>query len=365
VAEEREAPGAEPANVPAEPEPPGSAAAPAASAEFEALLRGDPRRELGGLKALQRSAGNQAVIGLLRAVAPPDLGRPTRPGLAREPAPVAQGASSPLVDRGAAPAPGQMPVDEFLALVERRVKAIAERELAATIYRVAGCPWIDHWLAHYRGRPVAEVERAIRRYAPATASARTVDDYLDGIAERVTEGIRGWQATGQLPAAATAGGEAAAPGAVAGARAAAASPPVPAAAPGAAVARAPAGRPLEPAAQARMGSAFGADFAGVRVHTEAEGQAVAGREGARAVTAGSDIAFAAGRYAPGTPAGDALLAHELAHVLQQTGGPAVARLEDPLLEADADLAALDAVVDLHLPGGARRGAAARREGPGV
>ena len=76
------------------------------------------------------------------------------------------------------------------------------------------------------------------------------------------------------------------------------------------------------------------------------------------MTVGRDIAFAAGRYAPGSATGDALLAHELAHVVQQTGGPEVARLEDPLLEADADSAALDAVLGL-------RATAARRTGQGI
>ena len=48
--------------------------------------------------------------------------------------------------------------------------------------------------------------------------------------------------------------------------------------------------------------------------------------------------------------------------MQQTGGPEVARLEDPLLEADADSAALDAVLALHVPGHAPA-APPRRAGP--
>ena len=44
---------------------------------------------------------------------------------------------------------------------------------------------------------------------------------------------------------------------------------------------------------------------------------MAGELGARAVTVGEHVAFAPGEYRPGTPVGDALLAHELAHVGQQ------------------------------------------------
>lgn len=37
-------------------------------------------------------------------------------------------------------------------------------------------------------------------------------------------------------------------------------------------------------------------------------------------TTGSEIYFGAGRFNPGTPEGDRLLAHELTHTIQQTGG---------------------------------------------
>ena len=165
-----------------------------------------------------------------------------------------------------------MTLPAFFDVVEERVKAVAERELEDTIYRAAGCPWIDHWIAHYRGRSPDEVEAAIRRYAPSAATAATPDG-LRAVhrGARVADGIRGWQATGQLPAPAAAA--AAAPRRLGGRRA---SPPVPA------VARK--GRPLDGAASARFGAAFGADLSGVRVHTGAAGQALATRERARAVT---------------------------------------------------------------------------------
>ncbi len=62
---------------------------------------------------------------------------------------------------------------------------------------------------------------------------------------------------------------------------------------------------------------FARDFGNVRVHTDARAvQAL----GAQAVTSGTDIAFAPNRYAPATPEGCGLLAHELAHVVQQRQG---------------------------------------------
>ena len=61
----------------------------------------------------------------------------------------------------------------------------------------------------------------------------------------------------------------------------------------------------------------GPDFGTVRIHAGADADASARSMSAAAYTVGDDITFAAGRYQPETPAGRALLAHELSHVLQQ------------------------------------------------
>lgn len=68
-----------------------------------------------------------------------------------------------------------------------------------------------------------------------------------------------------------------------------------------------------------MESHFGHDFSGIRVHTDEKAARSASAMGSSAYTIGTDIAFAAGQYAPHTPAGRRLLAHELAHVQQQRG----------------------------------------------
>jgi len=105
--------------------------------------------------------------------------------------------------------------------------------------------------------------------------------------------------------------------------------PASAAAPGAAPLRRPAGNPLAAPLQADMGRRFGHDFSQVRVHTDSDAAKSARAMGAQAYTVGNDIAFAAGRFAPSSPAGRHLLAHELAHVVQQHGsaGKVQAKLE--------------------------------------
>lgn len=65
---------------------------------------------------------------------------------------------------------------------------------------------------------------------------------------------------------------------------------------------------------------LGADFSNVRIHRDSAADDAARAMNAEAFTFGADIAFAAGRYDPDSSAGSALLAHELAHVIQQRRG---------------------------------------------
>jgi hypothetical protein len=75
--------------------------------------------------------------------------------------------------------------------------------------------------------------------------------------------------------------------------------------------------PLDPATRSEMEASFGYDFGPVRLHTGGGAARSAKSLYARAYTVGRDIVFGAGAYAPGTPGGKRLLAHELAHVVQQ------------------------------------------------
>jgi hypothetical protein len=82
------------------------------------------------------------------------------------------------------------------------------------------------------------------------------------------------------------------------------------------------GRPLEPALQHDMGRRFGHNFSRVRVHSNAAAEQSAREVNAHAYTVGHNIVFGAGRFAPGLHDGRRLLAHELAHVIQQSAGDA-------------------------------------------
>lgn len=80
------------------------------------------------------------------------------------------------------------------------------------------------------------------------------------------------------------------------------------------------GAPLDRAARVALEPRFGHDFSAVRVHADPAAAGATARLGAEALTSAGHIFFAPGRYAPHTPEGRGLLAHELAHVVQQRQG---------------------------------------------
>jgi hypothetical protein len=106
------------------------------------------------------------------------------------------------------------------------------------------------------------------------------------------------------------------------------------------------GSPLDSPTRAFFEPRFGHDFSRVRVHTDARAAASAQAVNAFAYTVGQQIVFDAGQYAPETKAGRGLLAHELAHTVQQRNARAVAHGEELALggsgaphEREADEAA--------------------------
>ena len=105
-----------------------------------------------------------------------------------------------------------------------------------------------------------------------------------------------------------------------------------------------AGGPLAPDVLAEMEERFGADFGEVRVHDDTQAHRSATSLAAKAYTYGNDIVFNANRFAPHGREGRRLLAHELAHVVQQRrGGHAPVGNPDAFHERAADNAADTAV----------------------
>ena len=83
------------------------------------------------------------------------------------------------------------------------------------------------------------------------------------------------------------------------------------------------GQSLDTGLQAKMGQAMGADFSGVKVHTDSQSDQLNKSIQAKAFTTGQDVFFRQGSYEPSSRSGQELIAHELTHVVQQTGQKAI------------------------------------------
>jgi hypothetical protein len=92
-----------------------------------------------------------------------------------------------------------------------------------------------------------------------------------------------------------------------------------------------------------VGGSYGQPLGDVRVHYDDHAAALSRAVSARAFTVGNDIFFGAGEYRPDSAGGRELLAHELAHVVQQRGapgsGPLTVSQPDDALEREAEAAA--------------------------
>ncbi|MFT3718295.1 DUF4157 domain-containing protein [Pseudorhodoferax sp.] len=114
------------------------------------------------------------------------------------------------------------------------------------------------------------------------------------------------------------------------------------------------GMPLDDALRADFGARFGHDFGQVRVHRDAAAARSAQDVAALAYTVGPHIVFGAGRYAPHGGAGRRLLAHELAHVVQQSAAPPVllqrAEVRQGALRVEVDYSPIIRVTAADRPG---------------
>lgn len=86
-----------------------------------------------------------------------------------------------------------------------------------------------------------------------------------------------------------------------------------------------AGQPLDSGARSFLEPRLGHDLSRIRIHTDERASQSAEAVSALAYAVGADVVFRSGQYQPGTSAGRRLLAHELTHTIQQTGGAPLQR----------------------------------------
>jgi hypothetical protein len=312
----------------------------------------------------------------------------------------------PLVveDDAQSVAPHQMRKSTFIGLLRSETCTAADAVLKSVGHSTESCPYIAKWLAFYEKQSSEHVERAILKYAPETASARNAHQAIGLVVVRVRRATLAWAKTGkvsdlpddlaaQIPGQgffgavqkfASTGFGGALLGFIGGRKSEKSSdgnshenkdavdPAISrksngnAGAPPAHDANAVrsqlgSGRSLDSRVQSQMSTAFGQDFSTVRIHTDSTATKLSSNLNARAFTIGHDVAFASGEYQPGTPIGDALIAHELAHVVQQgaashnsatlmpksaIASPSTEESGASHLENDADLSAVGAVASI-------------------
>jgi len=304
-----------------------------------------------------RLAGKSASLGRTLGSVPVRIQRKAAEEEGSAPAVAAPGF---LIDDGAGQlGPGQMRKSDFLAALRARLFAPADASAAAAA-QPQNRSYLEGLLDTYGHKQAGDLESAICEYAPDARNATSARDYIPLVSDRLSrEGAGGGGGILQSIGGALSGIASGIAGGIGkafskvglftkaregGARSEAS--------PQAIQAQLSAGQALQGGVRTRMEAAFGHDFSRVRVHADASAAALSSRLNARAFTVGSQVAFAAGEYQPGTMVGDALIAHELAHVVQQEGAagrPATmpaepAKANYDALEQDADSSAVNAML---------------------
>jgi hypothetical protein len=277
---------------------------------------------------------------------------------------------------------GQMKKSDFLALLKSSTTITADVALAVAGKSIKSGPYIEKWLASYEEQDGQHIERALTKYAPEAARAHTAREYVVIINNRVERAVITWAKTGKLTGVpeelvrqfSGGGGAGGFLGALQGFASSGIGGSILGFLGGGVQRKARnggdttahdaasmqtqlgSGHALDSRVQSEMSSAFGYDFSHVKVHSDSQSAALSSSLDARAFTIGKNVAFASGEYQPGTMIGDALIAHELAHVVQQGGGRASTAAmaksagNTGQLEEDADLSAVGAVASMYAGG---------------
>jgi len=244
-----------------------------------------------------------------------------------------------LVDNDAEATSGQITRRSFLQKVHSTVVSVGDARLAPVGRSTKDCPYIQHWLARCETYSARALEHMVHLVARPTT--HSVDGYLSAIGATVAQRVDGWIAGGR-PESPESFERALSLLDIAGPVQRKRDPtlsrndsPLPMRV----IGQLGPGQALTGAGRQQMESGFGASFGDVRIHTDDAAGRVARDRGALAVTVGRHIVFAPGRYQPDSLDGRALLAHELAHTLQQRGANTFGAAAEQGYEQDADIAA--------------------------
>ncbi len=259
-----------------------------------------------------------------------------------------------IIEDGLPVGEGQVNRTPFMDKLAPAIESKAD-ELLKPSGRVAkDCPYLGFWVSYYREQSAAHIERAIAKYVKPEQTDLTGIE--TAILAHVGDAVAAWvdhgavKVPGEIDWRTKDDRVADAPGEGAVVQRMGADGQGAPAAPGSAAAirrQLTQGRPLDSGVRSRMERGFGTSFRDVRLHIDGHAARLADDYSARAFTVGQDVAFGRGQYQPGTLAGDALIAHELTHTLQQRGATEeAAQGGDASLEVDADTGAFRALTSI-------------------
>ena len=264
-----------------------------------------------------------------------------------------------IVEDGTEPGKGQIRKSDFLEALNDAICRTVDRGLRGTEYSSDNCPYIRAAFAKHKNSTPLYIEQLIDRYSGVVGMAKNAHDLIRLMQVRVMSAVKTWLQTGDMSGVpadiqyeiyssmgtaikekiknavssklsfkAKEGGAHATQS------------------PHAVMQSLGKGNPLEGRTRGRMESAFGTDFGNVEIHTDSHAAKLASSMNARAFAVGNHIAFGGGEHKPGTLIGDALMAHELAHVEQQNNATVRAdnNADYQTLEEDADETAIGVIV---------------------
>lgn len=264
-----------------------------------------------------------------------------------------------IVEDFESPFEGQMTKARFLGQLNEAVCLTVNQELRDTPYSSDNCPYIRAAFSRHANSTPLEIEQLLARYEPQTRFADTAEELIQTVLARVQVAVNRWKQRGNLEdvpedvtemltdtvgnTSSQSDPDTEQPPLLFKANPGGANPSQ---TPHSVMKSLGQGKAMEGTTRGRMENVFGNNFSDVEIHTDSHAARLAGEMNAKAFTVGNHIAFGSGEYRPGSLVGDALMAHELAHVLQQEGATSNGTTSENLLESDANRAATGAISNL-------------------
>lgn len=90
----------------------------------------------------------------------------------------------------------RMEIDLFLSVLHQKTFAMADKILKRINQSADNCPYLSRWFDYYSGSQPEQISKAIRRFSPESAQAKSMEEYIETIVNRVKKGLEEHVETG-------------------------------------------------------------------------------------------------------------------------------------------------------------------------